>query len=239
MGAEALNCPNCGAGVDSNASQCTFCKTRLKTVACPKCFGLMFVGSKFCGHCGAIAAPVGISPDGDDSECPRCKVRLETLLIAETEFRGCTKCDGMWMTTADFENVCAERERQAAIFSFLDKRGVRPQIMTKVNYVPCPDCGELMNRNNFARSSGVIVDVCREHGVWFDADELPAIIEFIRAGGMERAREKEKMAIEDERAKLRDEMRQQALTDRRFGKAATLDPDEGLNIRAFVRSLFG
>jgi Zn-finger nucleic acid-binding protein len=199
----------------------------------------MFVGSKFCGHCGAIAAPVGVSVDGDNSECPRCKVRLEILSIGETEFRGCTKCDGMWMTTAAFENVCAERERQAAIFSFLDKRGVRPQIMTKVNYVPCPDCGELMNRNNFARSSGVIVDVCRDHGVWFDADELPAIIEFIRAGGMERAREKEKMAIEEERTKIRDEMRQQGLTGRRLGISADTDPEEMLSIRSFVRSLFG
>jgi Zn-finger nucleic acid-binding protein len=199
----------------------------------------MFIGSKFCGHCGAIAAPVDVSPNGDKSECPRCRVRLEDLTVGDTGLRGCTKCDGMWMTTADFENVCAERERQAAIFSFLDSRGVRTQIMTKVNYVPCPDCGELMNRNNFARSSGVIVDVCRDHGVWFDADELPAIIEFIRAGGMERAREKKKMAIEEERSKLRDEMRQQALTDRRFGVSAGTDPDEMLSIRSFVRSLFG
>jgi Zn-finger nucleic acid-binding protein len=199
----------------------------------------MFIGTKFCGHCGAIAAPVDVSPDDDKSECPRCKVRLEALTIGDTDLRGCTKCDGMWMTTADFENVCAERERQAAIFAFLDNRTVSSRKPTKVTYVPCPVCGELMNRNNFARSSGVIVDICRGHGVWFDADELPAIIEFIRAGGMERAREKEKMAIKEERDRLRNEIRRQALTDLRFGASAGYDTDDVLSIRSFVRSLFG
>jgi len=60
MSAESLNCPNCGAGVASDSSRCQFCKTRLKTMACPKCFGLMFIGAKFCDHCGAIAAPVEV-----------------------------------------------------------------------------------------------------------------------------------------------------------------------------------
>ena len=42
----------------------------------------------------------------------------------------------------------------------------------KIRYIPCPICHELMNRVNFANFSGVIVDVCREHGTWFDRDEL-------------------------------------------------------------------
>jgi hypothetical protein len=56
MQTEALNCPNCGAAVASDRTQCEFCKSRLKTVGCPSCLGLMFLGSKFCGHCGAAAA---------------------------------------------------------------------------------------------------------------------------------------------------------------------------------------
>ena len=73
----------------------------------------------------------------------------------------------------------------------------------KVRYFPCPQCGQLMNRMNFARCSGVIVDVCRGHGSWFDRDELRAIIEFIRAGGLQLSRQKEKFEIESERKQLR------------------------------------
>jgi Zn-finger nucleic acid-binding protein len=238
MSVEALNCPNCGAGVDSDRTQCQFCKTRLKTIGCPKCLGLMFIGSKFCGHCGAIEAPVEVSLDEVAGECPRCRQNLETLKIDETRVRACTKCDGVWLAVATFETICADREKQSAVLGFFDGRTVRSQPMTKVNYVPCPDCGELMNRNNFAKASGVIVDLCKRHGVWFDADELPSIIEFIRKGGMELARQREKNEIEQEREKLRDDQRRQAAQDNRYGTGNIFDDRDESGIRGFVRSLF-
>jgi Zn-finger nucleic acid-binding protein len=40
-----------------------------------------------------------------------------------------------------------------------------------------------MNRSNYRKSSGVILDVCREHGTWLDADELERIAGFILEGG--------------------------------------------------------
>jgi len=58
---------------------------------------------------------------------------------------------------------------------------------------------------NFARCSGVIVDICKGHGTWFDRDELSRIVEFIRAGGLEMARTKEKVELEEERRRLRQE----------------------------------
>lgn len=62
-----------------------------------------------------------------------------------------------------------------------------------------------MNRINFARCSGVIVDVCKGHGTWFDSDELSGIVQFIRGGGFELSRQKEKREIEFERQQLRAE----------------------------------
>lgn len=62
-----------------------------------------------------------------------------------------------------------------------------------------------MNRINFARCSGVIVDICKGHGTWFDRDELSRIVEFIRSGGLEASRAKEKANLEEERQQLRQE----------------------------------
>jgi Zn-finger nucleic acid-binding protein len=62
-----------------------------------------------------------------------------------------------------------------------------------------------MNRINFARCSGVIVDVCKGHGTWFDREELSRIVEFIRAGGLEASRAKEKEEIQEERRRLQQE----------------------------------
>ena len=237
MEIEALNCPNCGAGVESNRSQCQFCKTRLKTIACPKCFGLMFEGAKFCDHCGAVAAPI-VSMEEEAGNCPRCRKPLKEMQIGETNMQGCETCDGLWLDVDTFENICADREKQSAVLGFLDKRTVREQMLTKINYVPCPVCGELMNRNNFARASGVIVDICKQHGVWLDADELPKIVEFIQKGGMELARQREKNEILDERRHLRDEQRQQAMQDRRFGLGDVFEKQDNSHIRSFVRTLF-
>jgi hypothetical protein len=40
-----------------------------------------------------------------------------------------------------------------------------------------------MQRRNFRRSSGVIIDRCFDHGTWLDADELEQITGFILSGG--------------------------------------------------------
>jgi len=48
-----------------------------------------------------------------------------------------------------------------------------------------------MPRKNFRRISGVLIDVCRDHGVWLDAGELEQIRCFIANGGLERSQDKE------------------------------------------------
>src|SRR5690606_5556920 len=122
-----------------------------------------------------------------------------------------------WSAVEAFENLCSDREKQASIIDFAGSyRHENPHPPT-ISYVPCPDCSQLMNRSNFARSSGIIIDMCKQHGVWFDAGELPKIIEFIDKGGLDRAREKEKIAIADERSQLRDEQRRLELMARRSG----------------------
>jgi Zn-finger nucleic acid-binding protein len=40
-----------------------------------------------------------------------------------------------------------------------------------------------MNRVNFGASSGVVVDRCKEHGVWLDGGELRHLFEWMKAGG--------------------------------------------------------
>ena len=89
-----------------------------------------------------------------------------------------------------------------------------------------------MNRANFARCSGVIIDLCKQHGVWFDRNELSRIVEFIRAGGLEMSRAKEKAALEDERHKLQGPLAldnqysglgHSGESDRTFGIASTSD----------------
>jgi hypothetical protein len=43
----------------------------------------------------------------------------------------------------------------------------------------------MMARMNFGQHSGIVLDACRKHGTWFDPSELRAVIDFVRAGGLE------------------------------------------------------
>jgi hypothetical protein len=51
---------------------------------------------------------------------------------------------------------------------------------------------------NFGGTSGVIVDVCKEHGVWLDHAELEKVLAFVRGGGLARARERELARVKEE-----------------------------------------
>ena len=209
MQAETLNCPMCGAAAATDAATCNYCGARLATVACASCFGMMFRGSKHCPRCGALAAQ---RADAELAvrKCPRCRIDMNSITLGTTAIRECERCLGLWVDVPAFEKICADREQQAAVLGAASPEPTKPvQDIDKVRYVPCPECKQLMNRINFARCSGVVVDVCKGHGTWFDRDELSRIVEFIRGGGLDAARAREKAALEEERRQLESLTRQE------------------------------
>lgn len=205
MEVQTLNCPNCGAAVSSDSPSCRYCESKLATVACASCFGMMFIGSRHCPHCGVAAATVQ-SAELPILKCSHCGTDMVPVKLGVSAMRECEKCGGLWLDIPSFEKICADREQQSAVLGVAstmpNHQADTSTDPIKVRYIPCPQCGQLMNRMNFARCSGVIVDVCRAHGTWFDREELREIIEFIRRGGLELSREKEKRAIQFERAQL-------------------------------------
>lgn len=224
MQAETLNCPNCGAAISSDAIQCQFCQSRLATVACPSCFGVMFQGSKHCPRCGAAVAEVAVA-DLPARTCPRCRVEMLAVVIGATSVRECSQCVGLWVDVASFEKICADREQQSAVLGAASPAPTHTvsDAVSKISYVPCPECAQLMNRINFARCSGVIVDVCKGHGTWFDRDELSRIVEFIHGGGLDASRSREKLQLDEARRELQAE---QFAADARSSSLLGFDADD-------------
>lgn len=199
---ETLNCPMCGAPASTEATHCEHCGARLATVACPSCFGMMFVGAKFCSHCGAPMARTEVD-SAKPQACPRCRVPLNAILVGSINLRECPHCDGIWVDAASLEQICTDREKQAAVLGMASPVPVAaPSQIDTVRYVPCPVCKKLMNRVNFAHCSNVVVDVCKGHGTWFDREELRRVVEFIRGGGLEAARTREIEELETRRREL-------------------------------------
>lgn len=238
MKVEALNCPNCGAAVADNSNHCNHCRSRLKTMSCSSCFGTIFQGNKFCPLCGEKAVRSKLADAENTGDCPRCKVKLKIIEINEISLRECEKCEGIWSDVETFEIVCADKEQQSAVLSKLDEI-LRHRKTEKIQYVPCPDCKKLMNRNNFAKISGVIIDSCKEHGIWFDAEEMPKIIEFISKGGMDLSRHKEKASLEAERQQLRAEKFKMSIDRfRNEDKSQSRTSHLNIGIRDFIDFIF-
>lgn len=162
----------------------------------------MFAGSRFCARCGAEATRELIEEE-QPLACPRCRDPMQALVLGATTARECSACGGLWLDPASLQRLSDQREEHADIVSMLARR--TPTIDTPpdvVRYVPCPSCQKLMNRKNFAQSSGVILDVCADHGVWLDRGELERVLGFVADGGLARARAREQQRLVDEQRRL-------------------------------------
>ena len=197
---EAAHCSSCGANLTPGAKSCSYCGSGFSVMeqrlghVCPMCYSRTLQGARFCGGCGTSINPDRIEWTDLDVPCPRCKGKLAQRDAAHGGFTECQGCGGLWIPEGNFEDL-VERGEQSSVASFLGKRpeeeidAVLQEMREEtIRYIPCPECGQFMNRKNFAGCSGVILDWCKGHGYWFDTCELDKIVAFIRGGGLDQAR---------------------------------------------------
>ncbi len=202
---KSLHCPNCGANVAQDCVFCEYCKAVLSLTACPACFGPVFKGMDFCPSCGAEIERDEIAND-KTLKCPRCERALVMTELAGTRLSECLHCGGIWLDRDTFQRICDEKGEQERVLIFpspAKPEDVNPDGPPARMYVPCPECGELMQRKNFASSSGIIVDWCMPHCTWFDRRELQRIVNFIKEGGLAKRRQKEIASLKEEQERLR------------------------------------
>ncbi len=200
-----LVCPYCGNRCPPLARVCPHCDVRLDNIRCGGCYSLQEPGSFTCGRCGKA---LDLDPllDATSAPCPRCNTPLEAPAgdpggpASDARLHECPHCGGMFVPREVLADILCRAELNGAFSA-----PVRPTLpgLDQVRYVPCPLCHASMNRVNFGRVSGVIVDVCREHGTWFDGGELTRVVAFAASGGLARTRAREAEEDEKERAKAR------------------------------------
>jgi len=117
--------------------------------------------------------------------CPTCDLPLEPETASGQVFERCAQCCRVYFSHDALQQLLSTHAAPP------DARGAgyrRPSPLTdSVRYRKCPSCGELMLRQNFRESSGVVVDVCAAHGIWLDRGELATLIEFASTGAMAEA----------------------------------------------------
>jgi Zn-finger nucleic acid-binding protein len=198
-------CSACGAQVDEQCRKCAFCKAPVATVRCATCFHMNVREAAYCSGCGR---QLGLEPIGTlgTLACPVCKTALEAYESPPAHdpdappagaLFDCGTCGGQFVEHALLQDLLHQHEH-GTYGQATPLPPTKPD--PRNNYIPCPECAALMNRKNFGATSGVIVDVCKKHGTWFDLGELPRVLAFVSTGGLERA---QKRAAEEQAQSLR------------------------------------
>lgn len=198
---------------------------------CTNCSAPLPDGSIRCDYCGSrndidLAEVHYYTTHELKSEriCPRCLIRLRTIdLDVNGRFliERCDECLGLFfdpneletLLTASVANVFTiDRSRLDSINSA--KAGNYP-----VSYIKCPACSTIMNRVNFGTKSGVIIDRCKEHGMWLDGGELRHLLEWMKAGGKLLQQERQEQLKQTEERKQEREKRRSQLQSAPSGVA--------------------
>jgi Zn-finger nucleic acid-binding protein len=163
------------------------------TVTCPYCGHQTNGLVRICPVCGGEIVQ---KPAKDALSCPRCGNALENFDYRGHRLEKCPVCKGLWIHNQDFEKLTSERDiyRDEAVPSEFSRKPPPHE----EGYLKCACCGKRMNRFNFKRISGVVIDWCRDCGWWLDAGELESIRAFIASGGLEKAQDKEIARANDE-----------------------------------------
>lgn len=191
--AAVIRCSACGAPRQEGAAACGYCgadftlhERDLHTI-CPACMARVSDRGRYCHHCATPLLPQPIGPP-TRHPCPVCGEEAlltdrgladEALPVLE-----CQRCAGLWLRRETFEVLRERALRESRpVVGGARPRANAPRPQGGALYRPCPECRALMHRRNYGRRSGVIVDSCAAHGLWFDASELDRLLAWVRGGG--------------------------------------------------------
>ena len=190
---------------------------------CSNCNGPLPAGSMVCTYCGnrTDVDLKGIhfytTHESDQLRtCPRCEIPLKTVdLKVKGRFliERCDECLGLFFDPGELEALL---EATVANVFAIDRSGLdsvnneRQADRYGISYIKCPVCAKLMNRVNFGVRSGVIVDRCKEHGVWLDGGELRQLFEWMKLGGKLLAQERQEQQRKEELRREERERRERA-----------------------------
>lgn len=233
-----MSCPCCGAPLPATDVVCQYC------------------GHRFDFDLQSWKSIQGASL-GDKLQCPECQEDLDHLEIEDEKANHrpirlgkCKRCLGLFLPIGTLEQLLASTSMTV---NSVNRRVLNNLVKANhasestMRYRPCPSCGTLMHRKLHGKLSGVIVDSCRDHGIWLDAGELRQLMEWTQAGGAlldaeKRATERREQDYRDRQdARARAEQRgslEAGLMAKRLTRRRPLHQGQSGFLQALVDTLF-
>lgn len=107
-------------------------------------------------------------------DCPVCQKAMITAELHQVEVDYCPQCRGIWLDAGELEILLGNPQKAGQLVASFQPAATANQTPRK-----CPICGKRMEVVDAGGSGAVLLDRCRrQHGLWFDRGELPALLEF-------------------------------------------------------------
>ncbi len=216
--ASVVRCSACGGSREGEAESCSYCgatftlhERDLNTI-CPGCLARVSDRARYCHHCSAAIAPESDAGGHSDAVCPACSgdqhLMSRQLGGSEHSVLECDRCAGLWVGSEVFRRL-EERAKDRTLPDWQGQGqleappGAPSPLQTGNLYRKCVVCSKMMNRQNYGRTSGVVIDLCHNHGVWFDDTELARILSWLRDGGFARSQRRFEEELKQEARQVR------------------------------------
>ncbi|MBF0274294.1 MAG: zf-TFIIB domain-containing protein [Nitrospinae bacterium] len=202
--AQVIRCSSCGAPRQGESTSCQFCgsdftlhEKDMHTV-CPGCMTRISDKAQYCHYCGERIIVEENAGEQSDIHCPACGkeklLHIRKITGKPFTFMECDVCNGMWLGHEVFQELRKESAQGVSIAIEPAKKGSAHyeegfKKQSGELYRRCPHCNLYMARRNFEKKSGIIVDICSDHGIWFDNDELNRLLLWVKKGGLIKAQE--------------------------------------------------
>jgi len=170
-------CTHCSAPLPANSNRCNYCSTRND---------VDLVGRQAYSLTGQ-----------SNRNCPHCKTPLQTIelhLDNKVEIDRCNDCFGLFFDSGKIELLLEHAVSDVYDINIKQLDNInseRYQTDKQIKYIKCPACQNFMLRRVFGYRSGVIIDQCKNHGIWLDSGEITHLLEWKKAGGQLLAAQKE------------------------------------------------
>lgn len=208
------NCTNCSAPLPQNSIRCVYCGSRNDT---------------------DLKGVHYYTTHEIESEriCPRCGISLRTIdlnINGRFLIERCDECLGLFFDPNELEALLEATVSNVFTINRSQLDDIKVTIKDSNEgafYIKCPICSKIMNRVNFGTNSGVIIDRCKEHGVWLDGGELRHLFEWMKAGGKLLQLEKEERRKQTE---VREQERERRKNDSQSASAGAYRDDSDFNL---------
>jgi Zn-finger nucleic acid-binding protein len=153
-----------------------------------------------------------VSSQSLSCRCPDCGKQLRQIITpigTGLTLEPCYSCGGCFVPPGGFEMIfsrIAAGETTEITRALTEELSHPPVAWTPLfarGYCRCPNCSQPMNRKNIGAKSGVMLNVCRNHGVWLAAGGLLRLLDWAASGGFETSRRLEEERLRNESIKQR------------------------------------